>query len=97
MSGRLMGCADSLPRQLPTGATKPLWELALLAKIFGWGERIRLQAGSYRGKNLGGVLVENRLHCLHFVNAVDPIFQLFPAGAVQPDFDLRRHFTEAAP
>ena len=98
LSGRLMGCADSLPRQLPTGATKPPWELALLAKgSLGEEKRIRLQAGSYRGINLGWVLVENRLHCLHFVNAVDPVFQLLSAGTVQPGFDLRRHFAEAAP
>ena len=80
------------------GATKPLWEPALLAKgSLGEEKRIRLQAGSYRGCEYRVVLVENRTHCLHFVNSVDPVFQLLSAGAVQPGFDLRRHFAEAAP
>jgi len=89
---------DSLPRQLLTGG----YEAAVGASLAGGGflgeeKRIRLQAGSYRGMNLGWVLVENRRHRLYLINAVDPVFQLLSAGAVQPGFDLRRHFAEAAP
>ncbi|GGJ98287.1 hypothetical protein GCM10007426_29250 [Alloalcanivorax dieselolei] len=59
--------------------------------------RFAAEAASHKGCEYRAVLVENRLQCLHFVNAVDPVFQLLPVGAVQPGFDLRRHFTEAAP